>query len=106
MLELVRTGHKLMNAAEEHLRQHWGCSSPAMFLHVLSSNAAACRFYEGLGWRSLQRIAGYYHFQGQDHDAFLFYRHLHDLPPAPHGEDFTLQSCWTCLQSMLYICLG
>lgn len=48
----------------------------AIYLHVITYNEAAQRFYEANGFRRLRTLPSYYDIGGQRHDAYLYIRHL------------------------------
>ena len=56
----------------------------AVYLHVITYNAAAIRFYEREGFRNLGTLENYYFIDGVNHDAFLFVLHVNGATvPVP-----------------------
>ena len=43
-----------------------------IYLHVITYNSTAIRFYERLGFYRIQRIIGYYTIEGEKYDCFLY----------------------------------
>jgi hypothetical protein len=64
----------------------WALSQPAvdaLFLHVLSTNATAMRFYAEQGFRNHKRETGFYPINSSLEDAFLYIKYLRGVAPQP-----------------------
>jgi len=48
-----------------------------MYLHVITFNDAAIRFYENLGFSRVDTIEDYYRIDGRSHDCYLYARYFH-----------------------------
>lgn len=70
----------LLASAEAHARVHRRCR--AVYLHVITSNAAALNFYHKHGYAFLRRIPDYYLIASRHHACFLYIKYL-DGPPPP-----------------------
>lgn len=52
-------------------------SCGALYLHVITSNTQAIRFYEGLGFWRVEEIADYYTIDGEHHNCYLYAKYFH-----------------------------
>ena len=56
----------------------------AIYLHVITHNSAAIRFYEKLGFFRVKEIKDYYKIEGKNYNCYLYARYFHGkLKGAP-----------------------
>ena len=60
---------------QEVVERDTGCG--ALYLHVITSNPQAIRFYERLGFWKVQEIPDYYHIDEQYHNCYLYAKYFH-----------------------------
>ena len=65
---------KLLERALAHARSNRNCG--AVYLHVITYNVAAIRFYENQGFVNIGVLGDYYFIDGVHHDAFFFVLHV------------------------------
>lgn len=49
----------------------------AIYLHVITHNNAAIRFYEKLGFVRVNEIHDYYRIDSDDHSCYLYAKYFH-----------------------------
>lgn len=72
----------------------------AVFLHVLSTNHVAIRFYEKLNFKRYRFLPFYYHINGGERDGYLYVRYLNG-GSAPICMLDHLQPLWRFMRSEL-----
>ena len=55
----------------------------AVFLHVITYNRGALRFYEHHGFKAMTCVKGYYNINGRPHDCYVYFRTLNGAPQPP-----------------------
>ena len=55
----------------------------AVFLHVITYNRSALRFYEHHGFTMMKCMRGYYSINGRPHDCYVYFRPLNGAPQPP-----------------------
>jgi ribosomal protein S18 acetylase RimI-like enzyme len=68
-------GTALIEKCMEQVERDTSCG--VLYLHVITSNLAAIRFYEKLGFYRVQEIANYYTIDGKLHGCYLYAKYYH-----------------------------
>jgi ribosomal protein S18 acetylase RimI-like enzyme len=68
-------GTTLIQRCMEQVEQDSSCG--ALYLHVITDNQAAIRFYEKLGFYRVTEISNYYSIDGKLHSCYLYAKYYH-----------------------------
>lgn len=75
---------RLVTACMETVEQDPSCG--VLYLHVITFNTAAIRFYEKLGFERIQEIPNYYNINGEQYNCFLYAKFYHgNRAPGLYG---------------------
>jgi ribosomal protein S18 acetylase RimI-like enzyme len=81
-------------------------SCGVVYLHVITYNESAIRFYERHGFRRLRTVQGFYLINGQSFDSFLYARFLAGCERAPESKDLSLWETvlerWSAIYSRFF----
>lgn len=104
----TRTGTRLMNAVIHHATYD-APRVEALYLHVLTTNDVAIKFYESLGFVRQQRIEDFYTFDDDNHAAFLYVLRLtgksvvERVPERPPRIRTVLERVWTWIRGVFFV---
>jgi ribosomal protein S18 acetylase RimI-like enzyme len=68
-------GTALIENCMEEVERDTSCG--VLYLHVITSNQAAIRFYEKLGFYRVQEIPNYYTIDGKLYGCYLYAKYYH-----------------------------
>ncbi|GBG24963.1 N-alpha-acetyltransferase 60 [Hondaea fermentalgiana] len=72
-------GSKLLNYVIETAASNPACG--VVYLHVITYNEAALRFYERHGFRRVETLTDFYRIDGRSYDAYLYAKFLGEAKP-------------------------